>query len=361
MNISIFASIGAQNLWDELILKNEIELLKQEFWEDSIFRVASYDPKNPLFQIKNTQYFEYFPIGIKQLRNIFRNIKNFFIFFQVILWSELVVIGWGGIIYDSELQSVWNPLKQWLFRVRVARFFRKKIYFYALWIDIKNPENNKILEKIFKHAWKTTVRDEKSWKQLESVWIQSEIVNDPVMSEWPHLSSPYQGEEQTVASSLLNKERIERGIIWKILWTHSSKSFKLKEFESYDFQWKRVGLALRSWYIGSSWDSRVEKLLIEELCSFIETKGGKIIFLPNSLHPNDKLANDYKFMKQFLNYDREIYASLAEVYTAYNHKMLDTVISMRLHSIILSYIYGINQIVLSYSQKTDEVIKKLKK
>jgi polysaccharide pyruvyl transferase WcaK-like protein len=32
---------------------------------------------------------------------------------------------------------------------------------------------------------------------------------------------------------------------------------------------------------------------------------------------------------------------------------------MRLHSIILSYVYGIDQIVLSYSQKTDEAIKKL--
>ena len=31
MKISIFASIGAQNLGDELILKNEIELLKCEF------------------------------------------------------------------------------------------------------------------------------------------------------------------------------------------------------------------------------------------------------------------------------------------------------------------------------------------
>jgi len=318
-----------------MILKNEIELLQQEFWTDSLFRVASYDYKNPLFQIKNTQYFEYFPLGIKQVKNIFRNIKNFLKFFQVIVWSDLVVIGWGGIIYDSELQSVWNPLKQWLFRVRVARFFRKKIYFYALWIDIKNSENNKILEKICKNAWKITVRDKKSLKQLQELGIQSEIVDDPVMIEWT----------------------------WKgnILGTHDSKTFKLKDFEEYDFRWKKVGLALRSWYIWTSGDPRVEKLLIEELCSFIEKKWGRIIFLPHSLHPNDKLANDYEFMKQFLNYDREIYANLWEVYTAYNHRMLDIVISMRLHSIILSYVYAIDQVTLSYSQKTKQAIKKLKK
>ncbi len=345
MNISIFASIGAQNLWDELILKNEIQLLRQEFWEDSVFKVASYDAHNPIFQIQNTSYFEYFPLGIKQIKNIFRNIRNFFKFLSVIIWSDRVVIWWWGIIYDSEIQSVWNPLKQWLFRVRVARFFRKKIYFYGVWIDIKNPDNFKILGKIFKNAWKVTVRDKKSQDQLLKVWVKSEIVDDPVMSEnmQPHLS--------------LRKERIERGTI---LWTYSSKTIKPKDLESYDFQWKKIWLALRSGYIGTSWDSRIEKLLVEELCQAIEKKWGKIIFLPHSLHNTDFRANDYEFMKQFLNYDREIYASLAEVYTAYNHRMLDIVISMRLHSIILSYVYWIDQIVLSYSQKTDEVIKKLK-
>jgi polysaccharide pyruvyl transferase WcaK-like protein len=333
MNISIFASIGAQNLWDELILKNEIELLKQEFWEDSVFKVASYDAKNPLFQTSSTQYFEYFPLWIKQVKNIFRNIKNFFKFLSVIIWSDRVVIWGGWIIYDSELQSVWNPLSQWLFRVRIAKIFRKKIYFYALWIDIKNSENHKKLQKIFKNAWKLTVRDEKSQKQLEQVWIKSIIVDDPVMSEaWRK---------------------------WNILWTHNSKNFKLSEFENYDFQWKKVWLALRSWYIGSSWDERVEKLLIEEFCQYIEKRWGKIIFLPHSLHSSDNRANDYEFMKQFLNYEREIYVNLAEVYTAYNHNMLDLLVSMRLHSIILSYVYGIDQIVLSYSQKTDEAIKKL--
>jgi len=334
MNISIFASIWCQNLWDELILKNEIELLKSEFWNDSMFQVASYDYKNPIFVVKNTSYFEYFPFGTKKVRNIYRNIQNLFKFFSVILWSDRVVIGWWGIIYDSELQSVSNPLRQWLFRVRIARFFRKKVYFYALWIDIQNTQSSKIVEKIFKNAWKITVRDKKSQKQLSELWIKSQMVDDPVMSE-----------------------SNESG---NILWTHDSKSFKLAEFENYDFEGKNIWLALRSWYIGSSRDSRIEKLLIEELCQSIEKKGGKIVFIPHSFHQSDPVANDYEFMKQFSNFEREIYADMWEVYTVYNHKILDTVISMRLHSIILSHVYGIDQIILSYCQKTDELIKKLR-
>lgn len=145
--------------------------------------------------------------------------KNFLNFFRVIIWSDIVVIGGGGIIYDSELQSVRNPLGQWLFRVRVARFFRKKLYFYALGIDIKQQENEKKLEKIFKKAWKITVRDEKSKQQLEQAGIKSIIVDDPVM---------YEADKKG-----------------KILKTFSSKNFSLKDFEDIDFSGKRVGLALR--------------------------------------------------------------------------------------------------------------------
>lgn len=350
MNISIFASIGAQNLWDECILKNEIELLKQEFWELSPspspregsieFKVASYDPKNPIFQITNTHYFEYFPIGIKNPRNIFKNIKNFFKFLQVIIWSDIVVIWWWGIIYDSEIQSANSPLNQWILRANTARLFWKKLYFYAVWIDIKNKENTKKLEKIFQKAWKVTVRDKKSQEQLKEIGIKSEIVDDPVMQESPHLW-----------------EELKWGYVkGNILKTLCSQNFSTEDFKMHDFTGKKVGLALRSWYMWSEGNKKVE-----ELCQFIENKWGKIVFLPHSLHPTDIQANDYEFMKQFINYEREIYASLGEVYSAYTHKLIDIVISMRLHSIILSYVYGIDQITLSYSQKTEEVLKKFMK
>lgn len=334
MNISVFASIWSENLWDELILKNEIELLKEEFSVDTRFKVATYDVRNPLFQIPWVSYFEYFPIALKNPKNILRNMKNFLKFLRVLWWSDRVVIGWGWIIYDSENQSVWDPLNQWIFRTMLARLLRKKIYFYAVWVDVKNSENHKKLQKIFKKAWKVTVRDVKSQKQLKDLGISSEIIDDPVMSE---------------ASGK-----------WKILGQHDSTKFSLKDFESYNFSGKKVGLALRSGYIGQSWDKRIEKKLVEELCNYIEKSGWKIIFIPHSIHPSDEKANDYEFMKQFLNYEREIYASLWEVYTVYNHQMIDVMISMRLHSIILSYIYDIDQIALSYSIKTQETLKKLK-
>lgn len=120
----------------------------------------------------------------------------------------------------------------------------------------------------------------------------------------------------------------------------------------------------------------MEKLLVEELCSYLEKRGSKLIFLPHSFHPTDMQANDYEFMKQFLKPGREICENIQEVYDWYKEPMQPLsvrmkgedsgedykhklIISMRLHSIILSYVYGIEQIVLSYSQKTEELLKKL--
>lgn len=131
MNIAILASIGAQNLGDELIVKNEVKLLEQEFPE-SVFRIFTYDVKHPFFVQENIRYLEYFPIDSRRLKNIFRNLKNLCAFISTLLWSDIVVIGGGGIIYDSEIQSVRNPLDQWVFRTKCARLFRKKLYFYAL-------------------------------------------------------------------------------------------------------------------------------------------------------------------------------------------------------------------------------------
>ena len=89
MKISIFASIGSQNLWDELILKNEIKILKRKYSKlknisekEIFFKVFSYDLTDNFYISDNVEYLEYFPINIKKIRNVFRNIFNFYIFIK---------------------------------------------------------------------------------------------------------------------------------------------------------------------------------------------------------------------------------------------------------------------------------------
>jgi len=106
-------------------------------------------------------------------------------------------------------------------------------------------------------------------------------------------------------------------------------------------------------------NERLSYLMVEEILSMIEKQGGSIVFLPHSFHMTDALANDKVFLDTFMKPNRIIKTSIQEVYIAYKNKEIDICLSMRLHSIILSHMYGIDSIALSYSKKTDQVLKKL--
>jgi polysaccharide pyruvyl transferase WcaK-like protein len=90
-------------------------------------------------------------------------------------------------------------------------------------------------------------------------------------------------------------------------------------------------------------------------------KKARIILLPHSFHKNDKLVNDELFLKQFLrvNSNIRIINSMEEVYTSYIYKEFDICLAMRLHSIILSQVYSIPFIGISYSIKTDEILNEI--
>lgn len=341
MKISIFASIWAQNLWDELILKNEIKLLKKEYWEDTIFRVFTYDKKNPFFIDDNIVYSEYFPIGIRKKRNIPRNLVNFFIFLFSTIRADLIVIWWGWIIYDEEVQSTKNPLDSWIFRRRFFRIFFKKVYFFRVWINIKNEINLKKVKKIFKNSYKIEVRDNYSFELLKSLWINSTIEKDPVFYD---------------AWELVTKK--------SIIWTVSSYFFDKTLFSDFDLSWKKIGLAIRAWYFveKSNVSVRMEEWRIREVINYLVWEWAQVVLLPHSFHDSDDLANDFLFLTNFV---WETWVSIKqdmnEVYEAYKNKEIDICIAMRLHSIILSHVYEIPFIVLSYSTKTDEVLNELKK
>lgn len=337
MNISIFASIWCQNLWDELILKNEINLLQEKFWNDTKFRVFSYDLKNPFFSQSTISYIEYFPIDIKNPKNIFRNLKNYFSFFSTLLWSDLVVIWWWGLFYENEVQSTRNPLDLWVYRTFWIRFLRKKLLFFAVWIDVKSKPGRKKIYKIFSYKKaEITVRDTQSFFILRELGLSWELVDDPVFYEQK------------------NKDR--KG---NISWVYSSQDFSLRDIQRHYFQGKTVWVALRQWYIWKSKNIKLEYLMIEEILTTIEKRWGKIILLPHSFHETDEKANDMVFLWKFAKPHRIIKTSMREVYDTYVHKEIDICLAMRLHSIILSYVYNIDILALSYSTKTDETLKKL--
>lgn len=352
MKISIFASIWSQNLWDELILKNEIKLLENEYWSNTQFFVFSYDFKNPFFKKDNVKYIEYFPFWIKNSKNIFRNIFNLFSFLNIISGSNLIIIWWGWIIYDTEKQINKNPLDQWVFRTRVFRFFRKKFEFFAVWINIKNKINLEKVKKIFKKASKISVRDKYSLSLLKDLWIKSNLVIDPVF---------YDNYSTFEKSFTLNNE--QKSVLIKKV---NSSIFNFKNLEGINFEWKTVWIAFRRWYLNNTdakLTNRIEEWKINEIINYIFKNWWKIILLPHSFHQTDIMANDFLFLKNFLRDDDNlsICESMEEVYDIYVSKKIDICLAMRLHSIILSQVYQIPFIWVSYSTKTDEVLNFIEK
>lgn len=360
MNISIFASIWCQNLGDELILKNEIKILENvEFkakkldlininWQllnPNSFRVFTYDIKNPFFVKENVKYLEYFPIWIKNKKNILKNLKNFISFIKTIFWSDLIVIWWGWIIYDNEVQANKNPLDQWIFRNKFFRFFRKKVVFYAIGINIKNKANLEKLWKIFSKAYKIYVRDSYSFKTLKDIWITSEIIDDPVFSE------NLEQKTETIESYLLKE--IE------------ASNFSLKDFSNVDLKDKNIWITFRAGYIWKSGNEKIEILMIRELVELLLSKNCKVYFLPHSIHSTDIKSNDLEYYKKIFHWTKLedkvfIAEGLEEVYSFYKEKKIDLCFAMRLHSMILSQVYEIPFIAFSYSKKTEELVKKIR-
>lgn len=101
----------------------------------------------------------------------------------------------------------------WVFRMKWIRFFRKKVLFFAVGIDVSSEIGLKKIQKIFLgKKMEVTVRDRESSCVLQEVGIKSEIVQDPVFHD--------------------NPTSLKKG---KILGAFASGDFNLKDIEKYSF------------------------------------------------------------------------------------------------------------------------------
>lgn len=304
MNISIFTATGHYNLGDELILLQEYEVLKEKY-PNANFYIFTYDKKSSLIEDK-IKYIKYFPSNIK--KKPFKNIKYLWKNIVAIYKSDLIIIWGGGLIYESEVQSSSSPIMQWKFRVFLAKLFRKKLVYLSVWINTSSPKKIKYLF----NGKKTTVsvRDIKSQQILENIWIKSIILTDPVFN----LKS-----ENSPILGVRGKE-------------------------------KTIWISLRKWYLKDEQD------FIKQAILYLSKSGYKIVFLSHSIHQKDLLANDYLFLKDIAKkYNIEITSKISDTLKAY--KKLDYVIGMRFHSLVLSIVYNIPFLALSYWQKTEELLK----
>jgi polysaccharide pyruvyl transferase WcaK-like protein len=210
------------------------------------------------------------------------------------------------------------------------------VIFYWMSIDIKNPLSKNIIQDIFEKNFKVFVRDEASKNLLQELGIQSKEMWDIVFYDNGDNFSKKSFALQIIPSAYFSE--------------HSIDQKNIKD--------KVVGIALRQWYFNEAQD---EQILIKSIFDTILKAGAKkIVLLPMSFHPSDYQANDYYFLKGFLSEKIVLWGdSIGEIYKNFTEKKIDICIAMRLHAIILSQVYQIPFIALSYSKKTDEILKKL--
>jgi polysaccharide pyruvyl transferase WcaK-like protein len=127
-----------------LILREEVRLLRDGLGCRSV-AVATYDPASVLAEGVRTV--DYFPHAWRA--RPFANIQAFFRTILEIARADVVVFGGGGILYDNEAGQSFAKLRsEWLLRIWIARFFRRRIFWCAVGVYVSS-EHARSLRPLF--------------------------------------------------------------------------------------------------------------------------------------------------------------------------------------------------------------------
>ena len=299
---------GAYNLWDELILREEVRFLRKHYGNVEI-TIFTYDKNSSLIEDPDVKYATYFP------KNFFGNpIWNIWYFIANILriwrWDVLIVGGWG-IIFDNEPGvSFTKLLWQWYFRIKLARIAGTTLLFWWISLEISHVQNKMQLRRLFT-AWDfILVRDERSKWLLEALEIPSIEVNDVVFLYEPK----------------------------KIDTPHTSEK-------------KRIGISVRGGFLGES------EQYIPEIYDFLVSSWYEPVFIVFST-AGETEQNDSLFIKKVMS--GKTYNTTKTIKQTLDiFPNLYAVIGMRLHAGILSCVHDIPYIPISYGSKTDELVSSL--
>ncbi len=306
--ILFMAAVGSYNLWDELILKWEVEYIKKQYWENIEITVFTYDPDSTLMRDASIRYVSYFPnhIGKKFLQNI----GYFFHNIWLIARADVLIIGGGGIIFDNEPGVSFTGLYyQWLLRTRVARIAKTTLLFWGIGLEVTDVANKMRLKNLFKDGDLMLVRDQQSKWLLDALEISSIQVQDIVfLHEPPAIARPI-------------------------------SPIKL------------VGISLRWGFL------RGREMFIPELYESIVAMWYKPIFLLFSTSGEEEQNDSLFIRKMMLGKTYNTTKNITQTLDMY--PFLHAVIGMRLHAGILSTVHDIPYIPISYGPKTDDLIQML--
>ncbi len=308
--ILFMTAAGAHNLWDELILKEEINFVQQQYGKNISITAFWYDLTDMMILDPSVTLVSYFPNHF--IRHPFKNIWYFFKNIWLIARADVLIVGWGGLFFDNEEWiSFWMVLAQWSFRIQLARMANTTVLFWGIGLEITKAKNKLKLKKFFIPWDFILVRDSQSKWLLDALEIPSVQVQDIVFLYQPPLPSKPVSEDI-----------------------------------------KPVGISIRWWFFDDE-----NEAIIPKIYDYLVKHWYKPIFLVLSTEW-EEAQNDILFIRRMMvwktfNMTKDIRQTL-DVYP-----FLHSIIGMRLHSGILACVHDIPFLPLSYGTKTDELIKLL--
>ncbi len=305
--ILFMTAVWAHNLWDELILKEEVNFVRERYGKNIEMTVFAYDLAGILTHDEDVRFVSYFPnkFGVYP----FKNIKFLFQNIWLIAHADVLIIGWGGIIFDNEPGvPFWMVFAQWSFRVTIARLFKTTILFWWIGLEITHVANKMKLKKLFVPGDFILVRDMQSKWLLDALEIPSLLVQDIVF-----LYKPTK-ESQSIPDP------------------------------------KPIGISIR-------WGFLENESSIPLIYDFLVESGYKPIFIVMSTE-GEESQNDILFITRVMAW-RKYNMTKNITQTLELFPFLYAVIGMRLHSGILSCVHHVPFIPISYGPKTDELVRTL--
>lgn len=313
-NILIYTATGEFNLGDECILATEVSYLRKRFPEARI-EIVTYDPLSTLVpEDPQISTISYFPNAIR--RHPLRNIVAFFQNVVSILRADLIVVGGGGMFYDTESGQSFDKLRrEWGLRFFFMQLFRKPVAFWSVGIDLSHEHLRQASWWFTYQKARISVRDGYSRKLMSDIGVTAEIIRDPVFLWEPPVRKPPRPPSPEVPVM-------------------------------------RVGISLRSGYLPD------EAANVERIVRCLQAYGLEVIFLSQSFHPTNAACNDFEaFRADAERFRVAITRNMRETLDRY--PTLDFVIGMRLHANILAVTHGIPFYTVSYGNKTRAILREL--
>jgi polysaccharide pyruvyl transferase CsaB len=317
---------GEKNLGDEIILESMVASLKREIPNIDI-TVLSFDPLYTQ-KTQNVKAVKHFPYTFKSLlgRFVKGNPMSIIQTYQSVKNADLILIGGGGFLSD------WNPkaIKPWLLQIYFYKqILKKKVMLYGIGAGpfIHDKYKNKV-KKALELVDIVTIRDIESYKQLEKCGITKQIVTaDPVVD-----------------------------FVFK-----DDKDQTIKKNKKV-----RVGLSIAPLFMNRLWENHEIKYN-NYLNAFVKlinkiNKEHKneleIIFIPMQdnydIKFNQEIISKVEFKDNII-----LQEGLSNKEKIRELKRLDLLIGMRLHSIIISSIFGVPPLGVIYHHKVHQYLQNI--